>query len=226
MPFELDHLFICTTLNAPEAMSLKAFGLTEGTSNTHPGQGTANRRFFFNNGMLELLWVHTPSETQSEHVRRTLLGNRWANRHQGACPFGICLRPTEPSTPSYDELPFPSWSYHPPYLPESVSIAVAANSDVLTEPMVFYLPFGRRQDTYPTEKAQPLQHLIGFRELTQVVVVSPHANCLSPELQTVVDMKVIQMRMGANYWVELSFDGTFQGKQISFQPMLPLSMRW
>jgi Rho-binding antiterminator len=58
MEFELDHLFICTTIGAPEADRLVAFGLTEGTPNVHPGQGTANRRFFFHNFMLELLWVH------------------------------------------------------------------------------------------------------------------------------------------------------------------------
>src|SRR5207249_2167482 len=47
MAFELDHVFICTAAGTPEAASLIAFGLTEGTPNTHPGQGTANRRFFY-----------------------------------------------------------------------------------------------------------------------------------------------------------------------------------
>jgi hypothetical protein len=40
---------------APEAERIAAFGLCEGPSNVHPGQGTANRRFFFRNAMLELL---------------------------------------------------------------------------------------------------------------------------------------------------------------------------
>jgi len=47
--FEVDHLFVCANLGAPEADSLIAFGLTEGAPNVHPGQGTANRRFFFHN---------------------------------------------------------------------------------------------------------------------------------------------------------------------------------
>lgn len=58
MTVELNHLFVCTAAGAPEAEALKAFGLTEGTPNTHPGQGTSNRRFFFRNAMLKLLWVH------------------------------------------------------------------------------------------------------------------------------------------------------------------------
>ncbi len=57
---ELDHVFVCTARDAPEAERLRALGLVEGTSNVHHGQGTANRRFFFANAMLELLWVHDP----------------------------------------------------------------------------------------------------------------------------------------------------------------------
>lgn len=41
---------------------LKNFGLTEGTSNRHPGQGTANRRFFFKNFFIELLWLENLEE--------------------------------------------------------------------------------------------------------------------------------------------------------------------
>lgn len=47
MGFEFDHLFICTDVGAGDADQLVSLGLTEGTRNTHPGQGTANRRFFF-----------------------------------------------------------------------------------------------------------------------------------------------------------------------------------
>jgi hypothetical protein len=57
MSVELDHIFICTEVGVPEADQLVTFGLTEGSSNLHLGQGTANRRFFFYNAMLELLWV-------------------------------------------------------------------------------------------------------------------------------------------------------------------------
>jgi hypothetical protein len=57
MTVELDHVFVCTALDALEADLLVAFGLAEGTLNTHPDQGTANRRFYFRNAMLELVWV-------------------------------------------------------------------------------------------------------------------------------------------------------------------------
>ena len=45
--FELDHLLVWVDVGGPEAERLAAFGLTEGAPNTHPGQGTACRRFFF-----------------------------------------------------------------------------------------------------------------------------------------------------------------------------------
>ena len=90
---ELDHVFICASIGAPEADRLVEFGLTEGTRNAHPGQGTANRRFFFHNAMLELLWVHDAAEAQSELVRPTRLWERWAGRSGGACPLALCFRP-------------------------------------------------------------------------------------------------------------------------------------
>lgn len=63
---EVDHVIIFCDVGAPEADVLLARGLHEGPGNTHPGQGTANRRFFFPNVYLELLWVDHPAEAQSE----------------------------------------------------------------------------------------------------------------------------------------------------------------
>ncbi len=70
----LDHVFVCTAVAAPEADRLVAFGLTEGTASSHPGQGTANRRFFFRNAVLELLWVHDEHEARSPVVAPPALG--------------------------------------------------------------------------------------------------------------------------------------------------------
>lgn len=114
--FELDHLFICTDVGAPEADLLRDFGLTEGPSNVHPGQGTANRRFFFHNAMLELFWVHDPMQAQSTRTHPTRLWERWQGRRGDASPFGICWRPQHLETTA---LPFPAWAYEPAYLPAS-----------------------------------------------------------------------------------------------------------
>src|SRR5437667_11016558 len=96
--FEIDHLFICTCIGACEAERLLAFGLTEGTPNVHPGQGTANRRFFFRNAFLELLWVQDSSTAQSAAIRPTHLWEHWSGRRSSACPFGFIFRPAGPGT--------------------------------------------------------------------------------------------------------------------------------
>jgi len=223
MAFEFDHLFICTDIGACEVDRLVSFGLVEGSSNTHSGQGTANRRFFFHNAMLELLWVHNSEEAKSEPIHLTRLWERWTNRNDGACPFGICLRP---ATSSSETAAFPSWSYHPPYLPRTLSIAVGKNSDVLTEPMLFQISFGQRPDRYSAQKSQPLDHGLGLREVTRVELVSPTAKNPSPEFQALIDTSQVKLRAGEEYWVELGFDGEVQGEQIDFRPRLPLIMSW
>jgi Glyoxalase-like domain len=223
MAFEFDHLFIFTDVGACEADRLVSLGLVEGTSNTHPGQGTANRRFFFHNAMLELLWVHDPEEAKSKLIRPTRLWERWENRNDGICPIGICLRPALVSDKT---VAFSSWAYRPPYLPETLSIAVGTNSDVLAEPMLFQTPFGKRPDQYPTEKAQPLKHHVGLREITRVELVSPTADNPSPEFQAVIDTNQVRVRLGAEYYVELGFDGEVQGHQVDFRPELPLIISW
>jgi len=169
--------------------------------------------------MLELLWIHDPEKAQSEPIRRTRLWERSTSRHHGACPFGICLRPARGSE---NTVAFSSWAYHPPYFPETMSIAVATNSDVLTEPMLFQIPYGKRPDRDPAERLQPLNHGVGFREITRVELVSPAANNPSPELQAVIDTNQVKLRLGTEYFVELGFDGEVQGKQVDFRPGLPL----
>jgi hypothetical protein len=223
MAFELDHLFICTDIDACEAENLVSFGFVEGRSNTHPGQGTANRCFFFHNAMLEMLWVHNPEEAKSEPIHLTHLWERWSGRNNGTCPFGVCLRPVEGSG---DVVAFSSWAYCPPYLPKTMSIAVGTNSDVLTEPMLFQTPFGKRPDRYSTEKAQPLEHGIGLCEITRVELVSPVENKPSREFQAVIDTNQIKLRVGAEYCMELGFDGEVQGQQVDFRPGLPLLVSW
>ena len=230
MPFEFDHIFIFTDIGAPEADRLSSFGLAEGRSRIHHGQGTTNRCFFFHNAMLELLWIHASDEAQSEPIRRTRLWERWrpapqatTSRHNDACPFGICLRPARGSEGT---VAFSNWAYHPPYFPETMSIAVATNSDNLTEPMLFQTPFGKRPDQDFAERLQPLNHDVGFREITRVELVSPVANNPSPELQAIIDTNQVNLRLGTEYFVELGFDGEVQGKQVDFRPGLPLIMSW
>ena len=223
MPIELDHIFICTSPDAAD--SLTAFGLTEGTPNVHPGQGTACRRFFFRNAYLELLWVSDASEAQSKRTRPTFLWDRWKGKDEGTCPFGIGFRP---GSDDNEKPPFATWEYRPAYLPEPLSIQVGINCEVLTEPFLFFLPFAlrRRPDAQPGARRQPLEHLAGFWELSRVELVLPHDHSPSPELQSLVDANLVRVSEGAKPLLTLGFDGEAEGKCADFRPTLPLTFNW
>ena len=223
MTFEFDHVFICVSSGGDEANELATFGLSEGTSNVHPGQGTACRRFFFANSYLELLWVHNAEEAQSELIQPTHLWERWTGRAKGACPLGLGFRP---KLQHDGGAPFNCWEYRPPYLPAPLSLHVATSASVLTEPMLFYLPFGLRPDGNPKSKWPQLAHRAGFCEVTCVELVSPHAASLTPDMAAVVGTGLAQLRTGPEYRVELGFDGELQGRQADFRPLLPLVLRW
>ena len=220
---ELDHIVICASFGAPEAAKLSALGFTEGSPNTHPGQGTANRRFFFQNAYLELLWVHDAAEVRSEPVRRTRLWDRWSGRGGDVCSFGFCFRPAMRQT---EDVPFTAWEYRPSYLPKPLCIHVASNVDELNEPMLCFLAFAQRPDRYPSTRRQPSEHAIGLREITRVEFVSPHAANSSPRLRGVVNTGSIRLRPGTPYLLDLGFDGERQGQRADCRPDLPLVVCW
>ncbi len=219
---EPDHLFVCTAAGAPEGDKLASLGLIEGAPNEHPGQGTACRRFFFRNFYLELLWVSDTSQAMSEATQPTRLRERWSRRSRGACPFGFCFRPTAGGDGGP---PFATWEYRPAYLPEPLCIQIGKNIEVLSEPMLGYLSFARRSDSYSGPKRQPLDHPAGLRELTRLELVTPAMN-RSPELEAIVKPHLIQLRSGTGYHVELGFDGETQGRVGDCRPSLPLVLRW
>ncbi len=216
-PYELDHVFICTEPGAPAADKLVAFGLTEGTPNTHPGQGTTNRRFFFHNAMLELLWVHDEAEAASESVRPTGLYRRWMERHAGASPFGICLRPTGDADL---EPPFPAFRYHPSFFPTPVFIG--ANADRVEQPLILYIPFARK----PKPGTQPIDHPAGFVNVSAVRIKGPGLQSPSVELHAVERVGVAAFLENDLPLMEIGFDGERRGRSHSFEPDLPLKFCW
>ena len=210
--FELDHVFILTQVGAPEANKLVEFGLVEGTPNTYPGQGTANRRFFFQNVMLELLWVADAKESQTAD-----LSGLWYRSHQPeASPFGVCLRPT--TTPS-GQPPFPGWRYSPSSLPKPLCVWVGQNSDVLAEPFMCYLEFGKPNGSAPN-------HGHGLQMVTRLSVIGCNAAPSDVLVKTVEQTDGIEFLPGDKPLMELGFDGEIQGQTMDFRPHLPLRLCW
>jgi hypothetical protein len=226
MALELDHLFIFTSVAAPEVELLLRFGLTEGEPNTHPGQGTACRRFFFHNAYLEFLWVHNEQEATTPWV--TQLGFVQRSRYQmtGASPFGLIFRPPSPTRGEPAEVPFETWELHPPYLPEPLKFDVAVNSTKTTEPLLFHISFGRRSDDYPAQRRQPLNHDAGFKEITALRITLPGSQSFSQALQATERVGLASFGSGPSHLAEVTFDAHRQGRLKDFRPELPLLFRW
>jgi hypothetical protein len=223
MALELDHVLICTAAGAPEADELVRFGLVEGAPNRHPGQGTANRRFFFDNAFLELLWVDDAAAAQSPLVAPTGLWERWSRRAGGASPLGVCFRPAAGAPP--ERPPFPAWEYRPPYLPAPLAIHMAADSADAAGPLLFYLAFGRPARSADAAHRQPLDHGAGVRTIAAASFTSPGP--ISPAARTIERLcPEVTFAQGAAPLVELTFDSPHAARTADFRPRLPLVFRW
>lgn len=202
MRWMIDHVFVMTEPGASAGDDLVAVGLREGSPNVHPGQGTANRRFFFEDFMLELFWVHDLEEASSDLVRRTGLAARFVDRERGACPFGVCIRSSEAGA----RPPFSTWTYTPPYVPPGTGIAIALGSDDIAQPLVFAVTGSGRRD-------EPTDHRCGFRRLTRVHLRYPAAAELPESVAALVELGLVSCSAGEPC-LELGFDGERRGSTI------------
>ncbi|MEM8531030.1 MAG: VOC family protein [Chloroflexota bacterium] len=218
---EIDHIFICVKPEALEAEMLKEFGLTEGTANQHLGQGTANRRFFFHNAFIELLFLRDDTELQSELTKATRLYERLTSKGKNTSPFGICLRP---KTDNEKQELFSSWAYRPMYLPKQLKIDIGHSP--LHEPMWFFLHFASRPDKAKQEKQQPLRNPKGFREITSLHITIPNTEQLSGPALCVRQIKGVEIVEGDEHLLQIGFDNERHAQSWDFRPTLPLVFRW
>jgi hypothetical protein len=214
MPIALDHVFICCEEGGPEAQSLLDIGLIEGTGNVHPGQGTANRRFFFHGGFIELLWVHNAAEAQSPLTAPTRLWPRWSGRTKGACPFGIAFSPTGTEVPNP---PFAAWAYRPTYLHSSKEIFFA-DGTTLSEPELFYLAWSNPQASSISQKRD---HPNGIVRLNAASVGLPMGTSLSAASSAVQAAGLLSFHVADKYELRLSFEGR-ETASFDLRPSLPL----
>lgn len=209
----VDHAFICCSKNAPEAQALLELGLVEGSANRHPGQGTANRRFFFSNAYLELLWVSNEDEARSPETEDTRLWQRWSGRGEAACPFGILFR-TDESPP-----PFATWSYKPRYLPAGTSIEFARDVPI-TEPELAFLTAGGPGASLE----EPIEHRVPIRRISRIDVSLPATAPLSKPATTLHERGVVRFKAGADYALEFIF-ASERPLEFDLRPKLPLTFR-
>jgi hypothetical protein len=217
MSLELDHAFIMCAIGAPEGDCLLERGFVEGSGNVHPGQGTANRRFFFENFMLELVWVDNPLEARSEQTRRTRLWERWAGRDLGSSPFGVLFcAGSDMVTPA----PYPTWDYRPNYLPPGFAIEIAQGTR-LEEPELFYMPSMRRDRV---RRNEPSHHALPIRHIFGVSVGLAGIENLSEASRLARNAGLLSYAESPNPVLEIRF-ASAANQVIDLRPTLPLFFR-
>jgi hypothetical protein len=223
MSLEVDHAFIACAPGAPERGALLRLGFIEGSGNTHPGQGTANRRFFFENFMLELLWVANQSEATSVKTRRTRLWERCSKLETGMKretdinPFGIVFRAVgDLDLPA----PFPTWAYHPSYLPAGMSIEISEGT-TLQEPELFYLPFLRQSGN---RRAEPINHTPPIRQVCGLAAGVPRLQALSDASRIAEKCGLLRYFESSQPVLEILFAAE-SDLLLDLRPALPLVFR-
>jgi len=220
---ELDHVFLRSTCGAPEADLLRAFGLAEGSPNTHPGQGTANRRFFFDNAFIESLWIADEGEAASEATGPTMLHERLRADADPVTvsPSGLCFRPgVDAEAP-----PFPVWDYAPAYLPPGMTVGVGKDVP-LSEPMFFFLAKGAAPASAPAARRQALEHAAGLRSITSITVTTCGKGEWSLPALAASATACVSMEKGSEPLMEIWFDHGRSGRRHDFRPALPLMFHY
>ena len=210
---QIDHIFIFSKSKGTEADELVNFGLTEGSSRVHAGQGTTNRKFYFQNFFLEILWVHDQLEMQSERTRTTKLRERSNFESNEYSPFGLCLVNTDES----DQIFTNSLTYQPEYFPDGKTI------DFITEaqlPWIFRLPFkGQKKATN-----EPLEHPKKLKKLTRATFETPIITNLTTSIQK-LSKGTINFKISDKTQLELEFDNGDSKQELRFQK-LPLTIKY
>jgi hypothetical protein len=202
---EIDHIFLFVAPAGPEAERLGHVGLRESYRRVHPGQGTANVCYCFDNAYLELLWATDRREIASPDIARTRLAERADWRRNGACPFGIAVR-------GEVSLPFATWGYRAPYLPDGMAIPVALSVDDPFQPFLFRSPGNCRPDKWADGRAGNRQRISGLAEIIELEFWFPGGRQPSPDLQALETLGLLALRYGgAGYRMTLTLSRTAGG---------------
>ena len=212
---EIDHLFIFASSGAPEADVFEAYGFKEGPARQHVGQGTANRRFFFGNTYLELLYVDDEPQLHTPITQITRLAERFDKRNSDISPFGICFKQRNCAIATVD--------YQPEYLPAGYQLTLVKDNP-LTEPLWFFLqtPEGMALP-YQRQAFVPAGEL---NQLTQVTITISQAAQLSAAAKVLIGSSCVNLVADLSPLMELCFDHGRQGQSHDFRPALPLKLYW
>ena len=218
--YELDHIFLCTTNPQITVKNLLQYGFQVGSSRTHHGQGTANAVFYFDNAYFEILWAVNKDELADDRV---LDLNLWERTHLKACPFGIAFRITD-SDSSWN-IPFPTWPYYAPFLPDGANIPIVTHKRRPAEPLIFISSVYQRPSDFPEESRPKLVQIGERRNITRITIYSPNLNESNIGIDVLKQTGVLTISSGKDYLMELELDNHKDRLIKNFSPELPLIVK-
>jgi hypothetical protein len=215
--WELDHVFFATEEPDHTVRALEEHGFVFERRGSHAGQGTANHCAVFENAFVEILRARDRRELQSDLVRPLGLDDRIRWRETGACPFGLCFRPTTGANAA--STPFRTWAYRAPYLRPGSGIPIVTPAGAVGEPLVFL-----SDDPEPRWRAER----DGLRcRITAVRVRRPASSLpLSVGIRWFTESGLFLLEDGSDHHIELEWDGGHRAQIPQLAPEIPIALRW
>ena len=225
---QIDHIFIFSNNNGKEADELLEFGFVEGSSRVHQGQGTTNRKFYFENFFLEILWVSDLQEIKSDLISPTKLWQRAEFKENNFSPFGLCLVNTKDTDILFSENAVNAVKYQPQYFPVGMEIEILPNVHLPHLPWTFRLPLSLiKGGKKPSE--EPINHTNSIENLTEVIFGIPYFDNIENDylacFRDEPSIKFTKNKVMHIYTLTLTFDNQKQGKTKVFSA-LPLIIKY
>jgi len=210
----LDHIFVLTEAEASAVEQIVQMGLVEGIANTHPGQGTSNRRFFLENLTIELLYINDAAEAENGPGKNLRLVNRV--REQDSCPFGLVSRVTD----SRAVPEFKSWQYYPDYFNGSMCFYVGENSNCLAEPLCICMP-----PELPLKKDIPKKYANHDWNVTSIYLSVP-VDVPTEELAYFAEMDNLYIEYGKPHKLTVVLNNGVAGNVLNLELNIPVILKW
>lgn len=196
---QVDHIFVFSS-QGHEADELVNFGLIEGSGRIHPGLGTANRRFFFDDFYLEILWVENESESKSKNTSLLNIWERSNFSNNNYSPYGLCFK----NTASSDSLFIKALKFHADYYPEGKFMEVFTNEEKPYLPWFFRLPAmqgGKRHLNEPINRDS-----LGIRKLTKAIFEIQNEELEDRFVDMIQSNSVVEFSFSSRDYLILEFD--------------------
>ena len=235
VPIEVDHVYIWVTPDAErEIRALEDAGFTVDREPTHhEGQGTSAVSVEFRNAYLELLYLDPTVSVAAKMTEDVTEYRRRANwRTTGWSPIGIGFHRKDGVSSA---LPFATRPYQPEWLEPGTSIErLGLETDSLA-PRLFVLPdYLAVEDSIAlaelvaadTAFAALLEHATGAGRLTHVRVVVADPKGRTEAVRMLEDAHLLEIRVGQQALLELTFDDGIQGRMSDLRPTLPLVLHY